>query len=270
MATAIPKACLASSAIRCRDVETGPNLGVLAVFPSTGATCRCPLPPRGLVGSIPRFGGTMRHSDASPSIPPRFVAFARRYHPSTCGFAPSDARCCGHGLGLGEPVPAPRRSLRWRRRGLPGPGKPIRTHATRSDPGEVAASTASEMRRDSLRPTHDVGPHKQCISGLNHAAYGLPVNASRPGSPQAHASLGSGWRPTLAGWDWIPTGFRTRFQRSHHGILSPLTGLSRHTRRCRTRDARSELHALSALGTRISVSSLQAGRRRVAVGAGGR
>ena len=87
-----------------------------------------------------------------------------------------------------------------------------------------------------FRPTHDVGPHKQCISGLNHAAYGLPVNASRPGSPQAHASLGSGWRPTLAGWDWIPTGFRTRFQRSHHGILSPLTGLSRHTRWCMTRN----------------------------------
>ena len=43
MATAIPKACLASSAIRCRDVETGPNLGVLAVFPSNGATCRCPV-----------------------------------------------------------------------------------------------------------------------------------------------------------------------------------------------------------------------------------
>ena len=86
-----------------------------------------------------------------------------------------------------------------------------------------------------FRPTHDVSPHKQCISGLNHAAYGLPVNASRPGSPQARASLGSGWRPTLAGWDWIPTGFRTRFQRSHHGILSPLTGLSRHTRCCTNR-----------------------------------
>ena len=88
------------------------------------------------------------------------------------------------------------------------------------------------LRRGEMtfRPTHDVGPRTQCISGLNHAAYGLPVNASRPGSPQAHASLGSGWRPTLAGWDWIPTGFRTRFRRSHHGILSPLTGLSRHTR----------------------------------------
>ena len=87
-----------------------------------------------------------------------------------------------------------------------------------------------------FRPTHDVGPHKQCMSGLNPAAYGLPVNASRPGSPQAHASLGSGWRPTLAGWDWIPTGFRTRFQRSHHGILSPVTGLSRHTRWCTNRN----------------------------------
>ena len=42
------------------------------------------------------------------------------------------------------------------------PGKPTRTHATRSDPGEVAASTASEMRRDSLpsnarrRPSHSM------------------------------------------------------------------------------------------------------------------
>ena len=50
MATAIPQACLASSAIRCRDVETGPNLGVLAVFPSNGATCRCPLPSTGSRG----------------------------------------------------------------------------------------------------------------------------------------------------------------------------------------------------------------------------
>ena len=75
MATAIPKACLASSAIRCRDVETGPNLGGLAVFPSNGATCRCPLPSTGVSwAQFPRFGGTMRHSDSSPPIPPRFVA----------------------------------------------------------------------------------------------------------------------------------------------------------------------------------------------------
>ena len=77
---------------------------------------------------FPRFSGSMRHSDSSPPIPPRFVAFAWRYHPSTCGFAPSDARCHVHGLGLGEPVPAPRRSLRWRRRGLPG-SRETHTHA---------------------------------------------------------------------------------------------------------------------------------------------
>ena len=33
-----------------------------------------------------------------------------------------------------------------------------------------------------------------------------------------------------------PVGFRTRFRRSHHGILSSLTGLSRHTRWCMTRN----------------------------------
>ena len=32
MATAIPTACLASSAIRCRDVETGPNRGSVPSF----------------------------------------------------------------------------------------------------------------------------------------------------------------------------------------------------------------------------------------------
>ena len=113
------------------------------------------------------------------------------------------------------------------------------------------------MRRDNLPSNARRRPSQPMHFGAQSRslrAYGLPVNASRPGSPQAHASLGSGWRPTLAGWavglaaskqrlpgcpgdeghggPWIPTGFRTRFQRSHHGILSPLTGLSRHTRWC--------------------------------------
>ena len=99
MATAIPKAYLASAAIRCRDVETGPTRGVVGRL----SLHRCHLPgPPSLHGvawaQFPRFGGTLRHADSSPSIPPRFVACARRYHPSTCGFAPSDARCCVHGL----------------------------------------------------------------------------------------------------------------------------------------------------------------------------
>ena len=82
MATAIPKACLASSAIRCRDVETGPNLGVLAVFPSTGATCRCPLPStgsRGLNSPLRRCrvgGGAHRRARLRPPLK-RYVRFSR-------------------------------------------------------------------------------------------------------------------------------------------------------------------------------------------------
>ncbi len=77
MATAIPKACLASSAIRCRDVETGPNLGVLAVFPSTGATCRCPLPSTGSRGlNSPASAGDLTWSTQQLS------QFLRWFHPA--------------------------------------------------------------------------------------------------------------------------------------------------------------------------------------------
>ena len=99
------------------------------------------------------------------------------------------------------------------------------------------------LRRGAMtfRPTHDVGPRTQCISGLNHAAYGLPVNASRPGSPQAHASLGSGWRPTLAGWDWIPTGFSNKVSKITSRHLVPLD---------RAFPAHALVHGSRALGER--------------------
>ena len=125
----------------------------------------------------------MRHADSSPSIPPRFVAFARRYHPSTCGFAPSDARCCVHGLGLGEPVPAPPAVFTMETTRPPGfPGNPPARMPRAPTPARAPPPRPLRCGEITFRPTHDVGPHKQCISGLNHAAYGLPVNASRPGS----------------------------------------------------------------------------------------
>ena len=152
MATAIPKAYLASSAIRCRDVETGPNLGVLAVFPSTGATCRCPLPSTGSRGlnspALRRYYET-RPTPRRPS-PRASLPSARRYHPSTCGHSlrrTPGAASTASGQRLVSRCPPPGGAL------VDGddeasrvPGKPTRTHATRSDPGEVAASTASEMR----------------------------------------------------------------------------------------------------------------------------
>ena len=133
-------------------------------FPPPVPPAGAPFPPR---GQFPRFGGTMRHADSSPSIPPRFVACARRYHPSTCGFAPSDARCCVHGLGLGEPVPAPRRSLRWRRRGLPG-SRETHPHAcvARRAPTPARSPPPRPLRCGEIAFRHDVGPHTPCISSI--------------------------------------------------------------------------------------------------------
>ena len=198
-------------------------------MPPAGA----PFPPRGLVGSIPplrRYYETLRLLAAHP---PALRCLRPAVPSEHLRFAPSDARCDVHGLGLGEAgarAPAVLKMETTRPPGFPG-NPPARMPRA---PTPARSPPPRPLRRGEMtfRPTHDVGPRTQCISGLNYAAYGLPVNASRPGSPQAHASLGSGWRPTLAGWDWIPTGFRTRFRRSHHVILSPLTGLSRHTRWC--------------------------------------
>ena len=51
MATAIPKAYLASSAIRCRDVEDGTQTSVCwPSFPPPVPPAGAPFPPRGLVG----------------------------------------------------------------------------------------------------------------------------------------------------------------------------------------------------------------------------
>ena len=74
-------ACLASAAIRCRFVDTESSLGVPVMFLSNGSMIRHPLsstgsPRRG----FPCFNGTMGCSESPPPIPPRFVAFAWRYH----------------------------------------------------------------------------------------------------------------------------------------------------------------------------------------------
>ena len=84
MATAIPTACLASAAIRCRDVETGPNLGGLAVFSSTGATCRCPLPSTGSRGlNAPASAVSGRRRRPSKGSPPSAAQTVRAVFPHT-------------------------------------------------------------------------------------------------------------------------------------------------------------------------------------------
>ena len=104
----------------------------------------------------------MRHSDSSPPIPPRFVAFARRYHPSTCGSLRRTPGATSTASGVVSRCTRPGGLYDGDDEASRVPGKPTRTHATRSDPGEVAASTASETRRDDLpsnarrRPSHSM------------------------------------------------------------------------------------------------------------------
>ena len=74
------RALPASSAIRCRFVDTSTGSDAPAMFPSNGSLKRHPLPSAGSLGEFPRLVGTMGRSDSLPPISPRFVAFAWRYH----------------------------------------------------------------------------------------------------------------------------------------------------------------------------------------------
>ena len=79
-------------------------------FPPPVPPAGAPFPPRGLVGSIPplrRYYETLRLLAAHP---PALRCLRPAVPSEHLRFAPSDARCDVHGLGLGEPVPAPRRS----------------------------------------------------------------------------------------------------------------------------------------------------------------
>ena len=110
-----------------------------------------PFPPRGLVGSIPplrRYYETRRllavHPPALRCLRPggtiRAPAASLRRTPGAASTASGLVSRCPPPGGLYDGDDEASRV----------PGKPTRTHATRSDPGEVAASTASEMRRDDL------------------------------------------------------------------------------------------------------------------------
>ena len=115
-------------------------------FPPPVPPAGAPFPPRGRVGSIPplrRYSETRRLLAAHP---PALRCLRPAVPSEHLRFAPSEARCDVHGLGLGEPVPAPRRSLRWRRRGLPGSREthPHACHALREADG--AATVVLQAR----------------------------------------------------------------------------------------------------------------------------
>jgi len=91
--------------------------GVLGVVPTPRPQRGAPFAPRGPGGPFPRFSTTMGRCDSLPSISPRFVSFAWRYHRS------SPVR--PHQLGTKRWINlelvsrGSSRQSRWRRQGLP-------------------------------------------------------------------------------------------------------------------------------------------------------
>ena len=188
----------------------GSGLGVPGIYPPGGLVARRLLPSAGSLGSVPPhqwYYSTLR----LPSTPPAALRFLRlavsRPH---LRFAPTAARCVGHGPGVGHPVP-PAGVLPRRWRGLPGSwGTPRWTCPVlrpRRDRGRQASCGAATRPSVAFKTS---APASFFISGLNGAARSLAVYASQPGSPRHHARLASGCRPGFAGRGSLPRRVPTR------------------------------------------------------------
>src|SRR4051812_45637272 len=143
-------------------------------------------PPRGPEGRSPRLIGTIRRSESPPPIPPRFVAFARRY--------PGRTR-----VSLPGPPDAPAAGLELVTRYLPPgncreddgasqvPGEPRCGRALLSDPGGIADARPLRRRDAAFRPFNNVGPAKGIFRGsITRPVHSLSTLRSpgHPGSTQ--------------------------------------------------------------------------------------
>jgi len=81
--------------------------GILGVVPTPRPQRGTPFAPRGPGGPFPRFNTTMGHCDSLPSISPRFVSFAWRYHRCVPCSSPSAQDLAGDHPGVFIPVLLP-------------------------------------------------------------------------------------------------------------------------------------------------------------------
>ncbi len=120
--------------------------GVLGVVPTPRPQRGTPFAPRGPEGPFPRFKTTMGRCDSLPSISPRFVSFAWRYHRFVPLFVPVSL---GHGAadqpGVGKPVS--RRHVTMETARSPKfPGNPSDHSPCSSDPGVTRHAGGSKCR----------------------------------------------------------------------------------------------------------------------------
>jgi hypothetical protein len=155
----------------------------------------------------------MGRSDPLPSLSPRFVAFAGRYHPCAW-FAPS---------GRGARPWAPGSWCSGSRAGIVGgngrvsqvPGRPLCPSALFSDPGRIEDARPYGVSTWPPLLSTTKAPDDHPVSRLNRTALGLAVYASSWRLPDTtQDSLPAAW-PSLAGRDFVTRraavkGFRVR------------------------------------------------------------
>jgi hypothetical protein len=180
-------------------------------LPSTGSPRR----------RFPGFGGTMGCSESPPTLSPRFVAFAWRYHDGDAVFVSglggrsrrwTSLQPRAGGCSAGCPI----RPSSWRRRGVPGSwGTPVwtcpalrprRDRWARPIQPDRCCLRQSQRRRLPRRKNSfgalSHGPHTGC---LRFAVRIAPANRWPTPRKTRFRRLAC-----FAGWDSIPTGFHCK------------------------------------------------------------
>jgi hypothetical protein len=187
-------------AIRWPCVDTPWQVRTSQVFPSSGLVTRRPASlPRVLDGaSSPASAVLSGRYDFLPSIPPRFVSFAWRYHPSA-RVSPARGRALPR-AGLLELVTRYLRpgKRQWKRQDLLRSwGTPMVLLPCSSTP---VGPTHQAMQCVGAAPAVSTTKAPAFVlSRLNHTASALAVYASQAGSPRHHARLASGCWPSSSG-----------------------------------------------------------------------
>ena len=167
--------------IRRHCGHTSRKFDAFQVLPADGRVTRCLAshPPGPCGSSSPASAVLSRHCDFLPPLPPRFVAFAWRYHGTTHLSLPTPLRAAASGLGLFARYPRPG-CFRGDGRISQVPGEPRFpfAHVLRPRPAPAHLTTCGTLGvAPALRTTK--APTIRTISRLNSMAFGLAVYASR-------------------------------------------------------------------------------------------
>ena len=184
----------------------GPGPGVPAIVPSYGPLSRRPLPSTGSRGAGSPASAVLRGAP-TPDRPSRRASLPSLGGTSRAPLLRSRRRATHRRrawvLVIGPPTDRSRGDDQVSQ--VPG-GTPMRACPALRPRRDLGTRPLSASMRPSARSMTSA-PATIRFSGLHPTACTLPVYASQGGSLLHHATLGSGWWPTFAGWGWLPTGF---------------------------------------------------------------